>query len=105
MRAWPVSIAPSVNPSQTAEESGSSNVSRLDEALARTAARLDRAKQQLYFPAVKGYRCGPSCHAMPPPLPPPPPPSQPLPPRGYKIRSALPSPLNLRRLPTLTSTD
>ncbi|KAG1654977.1 hypothetical protein FOA52_004564 [Chlamydomonas sp. UWO 241] len=38
------------------EESGFSNVTRLDEALVRTAARLDRAKQQLYFPAAKGYR-------------------------------------------------
>ncbi|KAG2444582.1 hypothetical protein HXX76_001327 [Chlamydomonas incerta] len=37
-------------------ESGWVEVARLEEALERTTARLDRAKQQLYFPAAKGYR-------------------------------------------------
>ena len=41
-----------------AEESGFSTLSRLDEQLVATSSRLDRAKQQLYFPEVKGYRCG-----------------------------------------------
>ncbi|KXZ48832.1 hypothetical protein GPECTOR_25g417 [Gonium pectorale] len=38
------------------EESGWAEVAGLEEALERTTARLDRAKQQLYFPEVKGYR-------------------------------------------------
>jgi hypothetical protein len=39
-----------------AEESGWADVARLEEQLERTTARLDRVKQQLYFPAAKGYR-------------------------------------------------
>ncbi|GLC71375.1 hypothetical protein PLESTF_001108700 [Pleodorina starrii] len=39
-----------------AEESGWAEVARLEEALERTTARLDRVKQQLYFPEAKGYR-------------------------------------------------
>jgi hypothetical protein len=32
------------------------DLSHLQEQLAKTEARLDRAKQSLYFPEVKGYR-------------------------------------------------
>lgn len=39
-----------------AEESGFSTLSQLDEQLLATSSRLDRAKQQLYFPEAKGYR-------------------------------------------------
>jgi hypothetical protein len=41
---------------QVAEESGFSSLSRLDEQLVHTSARLDRAKQQMYFPEAKGFR-------------------------------------------------
>lgn len=41
---------------QGAEDSGFTAVARLEEQLVRTAARLNRAKQQLYFPVSKGYR-------------------------------------------------
>jgi len=41
---------------RVAEESGFSTLSRLDEQLLATSSRLDRTKQQLYFPEAKGYR-------------------------------------------------
>lgn len=41
---------------KAAEESGWAEVARLEESLDKVTARLDRAKQQLYFPEAKGYR-------------------------------------------------
>ncbi len=40
----------------SAEESGWADLARTEEQLARTMARIDGAKQRIYFPEVKGYR-------------------------------------------------
>ncbi|KAL6745957.1 hypothetical protein V8C86DRAFT_1618625 [Haematococcus lacustris] len=50
------SIARREEDRKTAEQTGFSTLSQLEEQLLRIAARLDKAKQQLYFPEVKGYR-------------------------------------------------
>jgi len=60
-REWPVVIrmdatARIETERRVAEESGFSTLSRLDEQLLATSSRLDRTKQQLYFPEAKGYR-------------------------------------------------
>lgn len=44
-----------------ANELGYGDLSHLQEQLAKTEARLDRAKQSLYFPECKGYRCAAAC--------------------------------------------
>lgn len=55
-------VDPRFGISSQAQASGWSDLSRLQQQLTATEAKIDRAKQKLYFPEVKGYRCGlPSC--------------------------------------------
>ncbi len=43
----------------TAEARGWDSLNRVEEQLARLEGKIDRAKQALYYPAVKGFRCAP----------------------------------------------
>ena len=48
---------------KTAETAGWADLSRLEEQIARLEVKIDRAKQLLYFPPVKGYRCALPTHS------------------------------------------
>ena len=52
-------LAKAAEDKAAAEASGELAVARASERLLQLEARIDRIKQQLFFPSVKGYTCVP----------------------------------------------